>query len=184
MSRRTECSVPSPDEVRLLCEEYEQAPILPTEERERRRIVHLWMGYAEWVIDRAHRLSRKYDIQRTGYEYPTAEEMYADLDQGILQLHPGTTFAYHPLWGPEVNEANRIVHDIDGHYAARQGFSWEEECYATWEHMKRTPPEFRSVVFATQLHQLAVTTHRKAFPEVQKCLLTNHIWTREAVTPR
>jgi hypothetical protein len=178
------CTVPTSDEVAALCEEYEAAPALPVDEAERGRVIRLWLDYAEWVVDRAHRLGRKYDIQRDGYEYPTAEEMYPDLDAGRLRLHPGETFAYHPLWGPAVNEANRIVHDIDGHYAARRGFSWEDECFATWEHMVRTPVKLRPVVFATQLHQLSVTTHRKQFPEVQKCLLTRHIWTREAVTPR
>jgi hypothetical protein len=176
--------VPDADEIAALAEEYLDAPDLPTDFDLQHRVAQLWLDAAAWFLDRANRLRRRCDVRTESHEYPSCDELFADIDSGRLVVHPGETFPPHPLWGARVNEAARIVHDIDGHHAAQQGFAWEPEVHATWLQMRMTPVRFRPVVFAQQLHQLAVTTHTGQFPERQKVLLTRHHFIREGVTPR
>lgn len=100
-------------------------------------VVNAWGTLGDVLAARATNLETQYTIIRVPEEepYQDAESMFGDLDGGRLRV--STANCDHPLWSTDVNIASRIVHDIDGHYAAHlfgvtggAGFDWAGEVNA------------------------------------------------------
>lgn len=167
-----DCPIPDERVISVLAHEYDEAPVLPSGRRGSLLRTY-WTAYGEWVKERAREISRDLKVKECRYEaYVDGEGIKQDVNAGFLVVT--RDFAPHPLWDLETNQANRLVHDVDGHAASGEGFSWAEEIRALRRQALRTPVRFLPALFSQTLHQLSSTTHNRFFPEEQKVLLTEH----------
>jgi hypothetical protein len=63
--------------------------------------------------------------------YRSAEEMFADVDRGLLKIYATPEEQAHPILGRRGNDMFRAVHDFHGHYMTRRDFSRHGE-EAAW----------------------------------------------------
>lgn len=63
--------------------------------------------------------------------YADAQEMFAEINRGVLRINRTTTDQSHPLLSDVQNDRFRAVHDFHGHYMTGRGFDRHGE-EAAW----------------------------------------------------
>lgn len=93
-------------------------------------------------IERQHAvLAGTFEITVVDFDpYPGGtDELFADLDQGRINVLSTVETGGHPLWTNEQNDKFRAVHDILGHYAQRVTFARDGEDAAFRSHASMLP---------------------------------------------
>lgn len=95
--------------------------------------------------------------------YETAEQMHADIDNGIYQVT--SLHSHHPVWTPQQNVDFRIVHDLMGHGVANSDFSLKGEVQAYQAQCKVVPVHLWPVLFTEIIAQASYANTHHLFGE-------------------
>lgn len=106
--------------------------------------------------------------------YPTAADMFADVERRVIRVLATATTGGHPYWSDNTNDLFRAVHDVMGHAATGRGFDRHGEVRA-YEHHARTFSDLARQALATELRgQAAYLAVNGEFP-VQKIAVSQRL---------
>lgn len=109
--------------------------------------------------------------------YATPAELFADLENGRIQVLATRATGGHPVWSDDSNDAFRAVHDVMGHAATGRGFDRHGEAAAYAHHRTLYSPLAR-LALATELRgQAATLAATGEFPAQKIAILPAHLHT-------